>query len=146
MKPEPSCNVLLIIVDQWRADTLGFFGHPCARTHAHWEYDFGDPSGEEAERLGIDPDSTSLAVVCDNAFAYIHSAELPTLLFDLHRRDPHCGLHNVADDPAYAGPALTYARRILDWWLRHADRARDQQSRLGGKPLGGECLKECGLA
>ena len=25
-------NVLLIIVDQWRADTLGFLGHPCVRT------------------------------------------------------------------------------------------------------------------
>jgi arylsulfatase A-like enzyme len=25
-------NVLLIVVDQWRGDTLGVLGHPCIRT------------------------------------------------------------------------------------------------------------------
>jgi arylsulfatase A-like enzyme len=25
-------NILLILVDQWRGDSLGFLGHPCIRT------------------------------------------------------------------------------------------------------------------
>jgi len=91
------------------------------RQQAHWEYDFRDMAGgEAASRLGIDPDSTSLSVIRDDLFAYVHFAELPPLLFDLVR-DPHW-LHNVADDPAYSGAALRYARLMLDWRLRHADR------------------------
>jgi len=30
--PRPQPNILLICVDQWRADTLGCAGHPCVRT------------------------------------------------------------------------------------------------------------------
>lgn len=91
------------------------------RKEARWEYDFRDMAGRKAaERLGIDPDATSLAVLRDEAFAYVHFAQLPPLLFDL-KRDPHW-TRNVADDPAYAGAALQYARRMLGWRLRHADR------------------------
>lgn len=91
------------------------------RREARWEYDFRDMAGgKAAARLSIDADSTSLAVVRDDAFAYVHFAELPPLLFDLGN-DPHW-MRNVADEPAYAGVALQYARRMLDWRLRHADR------------------------
>ena len=91
------------------------------RREVHWEYDFRDMAGgDAAARLGIDPDATSLAVIRDESFAYIHCAELPPLLFD-QSKDPHW-LHNVADDDAYAVTALQYARRMLDWRLRNADR------------------------
>ena len=30
--PQPQPNILLIVVDQWRSDTLGCAGHPCVRT------------------------------------------------------------------------------------------------------------------
>jgi hypothetical protein len=42
------------------------------------------------------------------------------LLFDL-RNDPHW-LRNLANDPAHGETALRYARRMLSWRLRHADR------------------------
>lgn len=91
------------------------------RREARWEYDFRDMAGgEAARRLGIHEDATSLAVVCDTDFAYVHFAQLPPLLFDL-ARDPHW-THNAADDPSYAAVALRYARRMLDWRLAHADR------------------------
>jgi arylsulfatase A-like enzyme len=91
------------------------------RREAHWEYDFRDMAGGlAAQRLAINPDSTSLAVVRDESFAYVHFAELPPLLFDL-ARDPHW-MRNVAEDPAYAPASLRYARLMLDWRLRHADR------------------------
>ena len=91
------------------------------RNEAHWEYDFRDMAGgKAAELLGIDADSASLAAIYDGAYAYVHFAELPPLLFDV-RNDPYW-LRNVAEDPAHARAALAYARRMLDWRLRHADR------------------------
>lgn len=91
------------------------------RNAAHWEYDFRDMAGRQAaQKLGIDPDSTSLATVLDDEFAYIHFAELPPLLFDL-KSDPHW-LNNVADEPRYQSVALKYARGMLDWRLKYADR------------------------
>ena len=91
------------------------------RREAHWEYDFRDMAdGKAAQSLGIDEDATSLAVIRDERFAYVHFAQLPPLLFDL-TADPHW-IHNVADDPAYATAALQYARRMLDWRLTHANR------------------------
>jgi arylsulfatase A-like enzyme len=91
------------------------------RREAHWEYDFRDVARwTAAQKLGIAADACNLAVIRDDDYAYVHFAALPPLLFDL-KNDPHW-LRNVADDPACAAVALRYARRMLDWRLRHADR------------------------
>ncbi len=90
------------------------------RTEAHWEYDFGDVAGgRAAERLGIARHQCNLVVQCSEAFAYVHFAALPPLLFDLER-DPHW-LVNVADAPGYRDAALDQARRLLSWRMSHAD-------------------------
>ncbi|MBL0144153.1 MAG: hypothetical protein IPP91_19115 [Betaproteobacteria bacterium] len=47
-------------------------------------------------------------------------AGLEPLPFDL-QCDPH-RLRNVAEDPAHREASLRYARRMLSWRLRHADR------------------------
>jgi arylsulfatase A-like enzyme len=91
------------------------------RDAAHWEYDFRDTAGGKAhEILGIARDDCSLAAMRDDDYAYVHFAGLSPLLFDL-RSDPHW-LRNVAEDPAHREASLRYARRMLDWRLRHADR------------------------
>jgi hypothetical protein len=90
------------------------------RDHAHWEYDFGDVAGGRAhERLGIARHECSLVVQCSEAFAYVHFAAQPPLLFDL-QRDPGW-LVDVADAPAYREAALDQARRLLSWRMSHAD-------------------------
>jgi len=90
------------------------------RTAAHWEYDFGDVAGGRAhERLGIARHECSLVVQCSEAFAYVHFAALPPLLFDL-QRDPHW-LVDVADAPGHRDAALDQARRLLSWRMSHAD-------------------------
>lgn len=90
------------------------------RHDAHWEYDFGDVAGGRAhERLGIGRHACNLVVQCTEAFAYVHFAALPPLLFDL-QRDPGW-LVNVAELPAYRDAALEQARRLLSWRMSHAD-------------------------
>jgi hypothetical protein len=91
------------------------------RDAAHWEYDFRDTAGGKAhEILGIDRDDCSLAAMRDDDYAYVHFAGLEPLLFDL-RGDPNW-LVNVAEHPAHREACLRYARRMLSWRLRHADR------------------------
>ena len=91
------------------------------RTEVHYEYDFRNtPYARPEEALGLAMDDCSLAVVQDEHYKYVHFAALPPLFFDL-REDPG-QFHNCAEDPAYAGRMLTYARKMLDWRLRYADR------------------------
>jgi len=91
------------------------------RDAAHWEYDFRDTAGGKAhEILGIDRDDCSLAAMLDDDYAYVHFAGLEPLLFDLGS-DPGW-LVNVAEHPAHREASLRYARRMLSWRLRHADR------------------------
>ena len=107
------------------------------RDAAHWEYDFRDTAGGRAhEILGIDRDDCSLSAMRDDHYAYIHFAGLEPLLFDL-KSDPNW-LRNVAEDPAHREASLRYARRMLAWRLRHADRT------LTGYAISGSGLKELG--
>ncbi|MFA5703796.1 MAG: hypothetical protein WC982_09815 [Advenella sp.] len=48
-------------------------------------------------------------------------ARLPPLFFDLEQ-DPH-QLVNQAGNPAYDSARLAMAEKMLNWRLRHADRA-----------------------
>jgi arylsulfatase A-like enzyme len=105
------------------------------RDALHYEYDFRDihysrPEGD----LGLHMDESSLCVLQDDAFKYVHFAALPPLLFDL-RADPQ-QLRNVAGDAEYAGIVKEYAQRMLSWRMRHADRTL---THYRSSPLGLEC-------
>jgi arylsulfatase A-like enzyme len=91
------------------------------RTEVHYEFDFRDIFYSHPETaLGLSMDTSSLAVVQDRDFKYVHFAALPPLLFDLEK-DPGQFV-NRADDPAYAGVVRDYAQKMLTWRLTHADR------------------------
>ncbi len=91
------------------------------RDMLHYEYDFRDVHYSMPERdLGIGMDESSLCVVQDAEWKYVHFAALPPLLFDL-RADPH-QFRNLAADPAHAKTVRDYAQRALSWRMRHADR------------------------
>jgi arylsulfatase A-like enzyme len=91
------------------------------RTEAHYEFDYRNLFySKPQDSLALPMDDCSLAVVRDDDFKYVHFPALPPLFFDL-KKDPG-QFHNVADDPAYAPLALKYARKMLDWRLRHAER------------------------
>ncbi len=91
------------------------------RTELHYEYDFRDVHYSEPEKvLGLGMDESSLCVVQDENYKYVHFAALPPLFFDL-RRDPNQFV-NLAEDPAYAALVRDYAQKALSWRLTHADR------------------------
>lgn len=91
------------------------------RTEVHYEYDFRNVFYSQPEtQLGLAMDESSLAVVQDEHYKYVHFAALPPLFFELDK-DPR-QLRNVAQEPEYAGLVLQYAQKMLDWRLRHADR------------------------
>jgi arylsulfatase A-like enzyme len=86
-----------------------------------YEYDFRDvhyskPEGE----LGLSMDESSLMVVQDERYKYVHFAALPPLFFDL-QRDPH-GFQNLAEDPDHAGLVKEYAQKALSKRMIHAER------------------------
>jgi arylsulfatase A-like enzyme len=87
----------------------------------HYEYDFRDVhySRPEAE-LGLSMDESSLCVVQDERYKYVHFAALPPLFFDL-ARDPH-QFENLAADPAHAALVRDYAQKALSLRMRHAER------------------------
>ena len=91
------------------------------RDALHYEYDFRDVHYSQPETgLGLSMDESSLCVVQDRDWKYVHFAALPPLLFDL-RTDPH-QFRNLADDPAHADTVRRYAQRALSWRMCHADR------------------------
>lgn len=91
------------------------------REALHYEYDFRDLHYSQPEQvLGLHMDQSSLCVVQDERYKYVHFAALPPLFFDLSR-DPHQFI-NLADDPAHAERVRDYAQKALSWRLSHADR------------------------
>ncbi len=91
------------------------------RQQVHWEYDFreiGEPGAEQ--QLGLAMDDCTLNVICDEDYKYVHFTALPPLLFD-RRADPH-DFNNLANDPAFAGIMLRYARQMLSWRMRNDER------------------------
>jgi hypothetical protein len=70
--------------------------------------------------LGLHRDTSSLCVVQDEHYKYVHFAALPPLFFDL-AADPN-QIQDRATDPAYAALVRDYAQRALSWRLIHADR------------------------
>ena len=98
-------------------------GAPAAnwRDALHYEYDFRNVHYSEPEdELGIGMDESSLCVIQDARWKYVHFAALPPLLFDM-TVDPHQFI-NLAADPGHAGIVRDMAQRMLSWRMRHADR------------------------
>ena len=94
---------------------------PGWRDALHYEYDFRDIFYSQPESaLGLSLDESSLCVIQDARFKYVHFAALPPLFFDLER-DPN-QFTNLAESPAHAGLVKEYAQRALSWRLRHAER------------------------
>jgi len=91
------------------------------RDHLFYEYDFRDVHYSQPEAaLGLGMDESSLCVVQDARWKYVHFAALPPLLFDLER-DPD-QFTNLAEDPAYAAVVAEYAQKALSHRMRHAER------------------------
>jgi len=95
--------------------------HPKWRTEVHYEYDYRNIFYSKPEDvLGTHMDESSLAVVQDENYKYVHFPALPPLFFDL-KNDPH-QMKNVAMQPEYAATMLVYAQKMLNWRLKHADK------------------------
>ncbi len=84
------------------------------RTEAHWEVDF------RYDEPGTDFERSSLNVIRDNDYKYVHFAEMQDLLFDI-KNDPD-ELHNLAEDPSYTKIVLEYAKKMLSWRMENDER------------------------
>ena len=92
------------------------------RTETHFEFDFRDfVDGSGHNRLGLDAEECSLAVIRGERYKYVHFAALPPLFFDL--ADDPDEFVNRADDPDYGERVLEYAQKLLSWRMQHEDRA-----------------------
>src|SRR5690606_38962594 len=91
------------------------------RSEVHYEFDYRNIFYSEPEsHVGTGLDDSSLAVLRDNRYKYVHFTNAPALLFDL-QADP-AQLNNVAEEPAYRAVALNYAQKMLSWRMRYMDR------------------------
>jgi len=97
---------------------------PAWRDEVRHELDLRDPASTFLEEMfGVELEECSLAVLRDRAGSFVQFAgdhAFPAIFFDLDA-DP-AEIRNVAADPAYAPKVLDYARRMIAWRLRHADR------------------------
>ncbi len=59
-------------------------------------------------------------VIRDERYKYVHFTSLPPLFFD--REGDPAEFRNLADDPAYQGPMLEYAQKMLSWRMAHDER------------------------
>jgi arylsulfatase A-like enzyme len=90
------------------------------RDAVHWEFDFRDVAGGEAERwFGLPSTRLSMAALRTQKHKYVHFSALPPLLFDLEA-DPDC-LVNRAGDPAFFSVRLELAEQLLAWRAEHLD-------------------------
>ena len=80
-----------------------------------WDYQFHFVG----EDLGIPRSRRRAWMIRDAHFKYAHFLDLPPMLFDL-KKDPQ-ELHNVADQPQYAGVVAEYQKRLLEWRLATED-------------------------
>jgi len=91
------------------------------RTEVHYEFDFRNIFySKPEEHVGTALDDSSLAVIQDHDYKYVHFAKGDPLFFDL-KNDPG-QFNNVAGDPTYREAMLTYAQKMLTWRMRYMDR------------------------
>src|SRR5690625_11207 len=91
------------------------------RQEVHYEFDFRNIFySQPEEHVGTGLDDSSLAVIQDHDYKYVHFASGDPLFFDL-KNDPG-QFNNVAGDPAYQTVMLRYAQKMLSWRMRYMDR------------------------
>jgi arylsulfatase A-like enzyme len=115
-------------------DLEGLHTPPRWREFVVTEYDFRDPTSSWiTDVYGLRHDQCGICVIRDHSGKYVHfGGYFPALFFDLDT-DPG-ELVNRADDPAYTPRVLTYAQRMLDARMQHAD------ARLTGYRVTGDGL------
>jgi len=92
------------------------------RTELHYEYDFRDIFySQPQQHLGLTSSESSLCVIQDEKYKYVHFAAFPPLFFDL-QADPG-QFRNLAQDISFAPLVRDYAQKALSWRLKHADRS-----------------------
>src|SRR5690606_21953573 len=91
------------------------------RTEVHYEFDFRNIFySMPEEHMGTGLDDSSLSVVQDHDYKYVHFTNAEPLFFDL-KADP-AQLNNLAADPAHQHTMLRYAQKMLSWRMRYMDR------------------------
>ncbi|MCC2596251.1 alkaline phosphatase family protein [Pusillimonas sp. MFBS29] len=91
------------------------------RTEVHYEFDFRNIFySTPEEHMGTGLDDSSLSVVQDHNYKYVHFTNAAPLFFDL-KADP-AQLNNLANDPAQQHTMLRYAQKMLSWRMRYMDR------------------------
>ena len=91
------------------------------RKEVHWEYDFRDPHfAPTPAEFEFGAHQSSLSVIRDHRYKYVHFTALPPLLFDL-QQDANEYV-NLANDPEYQSLLLEYAQKMLSWRMKHTDR------------------------
>ena len=104
------------------------------RDEAHWEFDFRDPSDDDAERnLGLTLHQCALNVVRGEHYKYVHFTKLPPLFFDLGS-DPG-ETRNLAADPTYAPLVLEYAQKLISWRMNHDEQTLTHLALAGDGPV-----------
>jgi arylsulfatase A-like enzyme len=92
------------------------------RSEAHWEFDFRKLYQVPTDgAFDFGAHQSSLSVIRDRLYKYVHFTALSPLLFDL-QQDPHETV-NLADKPEYQSILLEYAQKMLSWRMKHTDRA-----------------------
>jgi len=92
------------------------------RKAVHWEYDFRDVVGRQAEEyFGLPSQACNLSVMRSEQYKYVHFAALPPLLFDL-QEDPH-ETRNLAEEPDYQSVVRACAEDLLSWRAQHLDQS-----------------------
>jgi len=92
------------------------------RREVHWEYDFRSPDDASgADDFDFSAHQSSLSVIRDQQFKYVHFTALAPLFFDLQQDPGECV--NLADNPDYQSLLLEYAQKMLSWRMKHTDRA-----------------------
>jgi arylsulfatase A-like enzyme len=90
------------------------------RDAVHWEFDFRDIAGQQAEaHFGLPSTRLSLSAIRTARYKYVHFAGLEPLLFDM-AADPD-NLTNLAGAPAHLAVRLELAEKLLAWRAEHLD-------------------------
>lgn len=91
------------------------------RTEVHYEFDFRDIFYSKPEQhVGTGIDDSSLTVIQDHDYKYVHFTNSPPLFFDL-KADPG-QFNNLAENPAHYSTMLKYTQKMLSWRMRYMDR------------------------
>jgi len=92
------------------------------RSEAHWEFDFRKLYQMPTDgAFDFGAHQSSLSVIRDRQYKYVHFTALPPLFFDL-QQDPGETV-NLAGNPEYQSILLEYVQKMMSWRMKYTDRA-----------------------